>query len=92
MLRILIAYDGSACSQMALHDLRRAGLPQELQAKILTVSDVRIPLENSEAAKKANPHLPYLPPDYAFAYEKALEAGKSAAQEACRLANQTEKL
>ncbi|MBM4259474.1 MAG: hypothetical protein FJ147_26690 [Deltaproteobacteria bacterium] len=34
-MKILIAYDGSACADAALHDLRRAGLPQEAETVIL---------------------------------------------------------
>jgi nucleotide-binding universal stress UspA family protein len=36
--RILIAYDGSACSDAALRDLRRAGLPKSIEALIVTVA------------------------------------------------------
>lgn len=41
--KILIAYDGSACSDAALQDLRRAGLPDEADATVLTVADVIVP-------------------------------------------------
>ena len=36
--KILIAYDGSACSDAALNDLRRAGLPATVEAVIVTVA------------------------------------------------------
>lgn len=36
--RILIAYDGSACSDAAIKDLRRAGLPAAIEALIVTVA------------------------------------------------------
>ena len=39
-MRILVAYDGSSCADAALNDLRRAGLPVEVQARILSVADV----------------------------------------------------
>lgn len=39
-MKILIAYDGSSCADAALNDLRRAGLPDEVQARILSVADV----------------------------------------------------
>jgi nucleotide-binding universal stress UspA family protein len=42
-MKILIAYDGSACADAALHDLRRAGLPPEAEAVILSVADVLVP-------------------------------------------------
>jgi len=40
MKRIVVAYDGSLCSDLALEDLRTAGLPTELDAKVLAVADV----------------------------------------------------
>ena len=37
--KVLIAYDGSAYADAALDDMRRAGLPREVEALIVTVSD-----------------------------------------------------
>ena len=39
-MKILVAYDGSSCADAALNDLRRAGLPAEVEARILSVADV----------------------------------------------------
>ena len=39
-MKILIAYDGSPCADAALDDLRRAGLPCEAEAVVLSVADV----------------------------------------------------
>ena len=39
-MKILLAYDGSSCADTALNDLRRAGLPAEVEARILSVADV----------------------------------------------------
>jgi nucleotide-binding universal stress UspA family protein len=39
-MKILIAYDGSDCASAALADLSRAGLPQEVEAVVLSVADV----------------------------------------------------
>ena len=36
-MKVLIAYDGSACADAALDDLRRAGLPEEGEAVVLSV-------------------------------------------------------
>jgi nucleotide-binding universal stress UspA family protein len=36
--RLLIAYDGSNCSDAALADLKRAGLPKQLEAIVLSVA------------------------------------------------------
>lgn len=41
--KILIAYDGSACSDAALNDLMRAGLPSALEAVVVTVANVILP-------------------------------------------------
>lgn len=38
-MKILIAYDGSDCSKDALRDLRRAGLPADTHAIVLTVAE-----------------------------------------------------
>lgn len=42
-MKILIAYDGSACGDAALDDLRRAGLPAEADVMVLSVADVWLP-------------------------------------------------
>jgi nucleotide-binding universal stress UspA family protein len=42
-MKILIAYDGSPCADAALNDLRRAGLPREAEAVVLSVADVYLP-------------------------------------------------
>lgn len=42
-MKVLIAYDGSACAEAALQDLERAGLPAEVEARILSVSEVILP-------------------------------------------------
>lgn len=42
MFRLLVAYDGSESSDKALGDLSRAGLPEEADALVLTVSDPRV--------------------------------------------------
>lgn len=39
-MKLLIAYDGSECAEAALDDLRRAGLPRDAEAEVLTVADV----------------------------------------------------
>jgi len=49
-MKILIAYDGSECSNAAIADLPRAGLPAEAEVQILSVT---------EAAQPAN-EAPYL--------------------------------
>lgn len=38
-MKILIAYDGSDCAKAALDDLRRAGLPQAVEALVISVEE-----------------------------------------------------
>lgn len=41
--RLLIAYDGSECSDAMLHDLLRAGLPAAVEAVVATIAYVFVP-------------------------------------------------
>lgn len=43
LMKLLIGYDGSQCADAALEDLRRAGLPREAQAIVLTVFEQWLP-------------------------------------------------
>lgn len=43
MMKILIAYDGSECSECAIKDLAAAGLPSDCEAVVLTVSEIVLP-------------------------------------------------
>ncbi len=45
MMKLLIAYDGSECSDQALYDLKRAGLSNQTQAEVVTIADVLLPPE-----------------------------------------------
>lgn len=42
-MKILIAYDGSNCSEAALDDLQKAGLPETADALVLSVAEVWLP-------------------------------------------------
>jgi nucleotide-binding universal stress UspA family protein len=42
-MKALIAYDGSACADAALDDLKRAGLPGEVEAMVMTVAEFWLP-------------------------------------------------
>lgn len=46
--KVLIAYDGSSCSDAALQDLKRAGLPTTLDAVVITVADMILPPRDDE--------------------------------------------
>lgn len=39
MLKVLVAHDGSECSEKALRDLTKAGMPKEAEAVVFTVGD-----------------------------------------------------
>lgn len=47
-MKLLVSYDGSDCSESALDDLRRAGLPDEGEALVLTVAEVWLPPPNQK--------------------------------------------
>lgn len=46
-MKILMAYDGSAGADAMLSDLRRAGLPPEAEAMVLSVAETWVPLPTS---------------------------------------------
>ena len=48
--KVLIAYDGSSCSDAALADLGRAGLPLAIDALVVTVADIILPPPDDELA------------------------------------------
>ncbi|MCM3903910.1 MAG: universal stress protein [Pyrinomonadaceae bacterium] len=47
-MKILIGYDGSESAEAALRDLRRAGLPKDCEAVVMTVADVFQPTPTKE--------------------------------------------
>jgi nucleotide-binding universal stress UspA family protein len=82
--KILIAYDGSACSRAALSDLLRAGLPAALEAVVATIAFVFLPQEGEvpddeivspEAAQMVSPTQEHA----VHAVQKALAVAKEAA-------------
>lgn len=42
-MKILIAYDGSECAEAALDDLKRAGLPDNAEARVVSVTELWLP-------------------------------------------------
>lgn len=42
-MKILIAYDGSRCAEAALDDLVKAGLPDEVDCRVVSVAEVWLP-------------------------------------------------
>lgn len=50
-MKILVGYDGSDCSDIALRDLERAGLPANSEVRLLSVADTFMPkLETSDVS------------------------------------------
>jgi nucleotide-binding universal stress UspA family protein len=78
MKRLLIGYDGSDCANAALDDLRSAGLPGDLDVKVLTVSDVWLPPES---------HM--LEPVYPDVEAKAVRRARATAGQALKEAEET---
>jgi nucleotide-binding universal stress UspA family protein len=42
-MKLLIAYDGSECSDIALNDIRNAGLPEQVEVLIVSAADTFLP-------------------------------------------------
>ena len=70
-MKILIGYDGSECAEAALRDLRRAGLPKDCEAVVMTVADVFQP----PPIKEVDNIFPvYVPAGVRWAHEHATKA------------------
>lgn len=81
-MKILIGYDGSDCSDAALKDLKRAGLPQRAEAIVMSVADVFLPPPINE--EPDNTPL-YVPAGIKQAHERAerkLKEAESRAKQA----------
>jgi nucleotide-binding universal stress UspA family protein len=79
MNRILLAYDGSPCADSVLDDLLKAGLPDDMEAAVLSVADVWLP-SNPEGA------LPAFPGSVPEAARKARAQALAAVEDARALA------
>jgi len=53
-MKILIGYDGSQCADAAIGDLRRAGLPEDVEAQVVTVAEVWLPPPTAGEAIKSS--------------------------------------
>ena len=56
-MKLLIAYDGSSCSEAALDDLTRAGLPDDAEALVLTIGEIWLPSPADEPIGEYADHL-----------------------------------
>jgi nucleotide-binding universal stress UspA family protein len=68
-MKILIGYDGSDCSDAALEDLQRAGLPAAADAYVMTVADVFVPPPINEEIDNTFPM--YVPEGVKRAHKRA---------------------
>jgi nucleotide-binding universal stress UspA family protein len=75
-MKILIGYDGSEYADAALEDLRRAGLPREAEAVVLSVADVFLPPPVREGIDDTFPL--YVPAGVKLAHERAARAVEEA--------------
>lgn len=75
--KILIAYNGSPCSDAALNDLSRAGLPAVAQAVVLTVADIILLPSDGEGGEGDTPAV-RIPEVERHAQEKAEKAIREA--------------
>lgn len=83
-MKILIGYDGSECADLALEDLKQAGLPERAEAVVLSVADVFLPPPVEESAGDAFPL--YVPDAVKRAHERAAHVLGEARERAERAA------
>lgn len=85
-MKILIGYDGSRCSEAAIDDLQRAGLPPEGEAHVISVAEVWLrPETNGENNDgKTDPYLESI-------LRRGREKGERALAEAKTFAKHAEK-
>lgn len=55
-MKILLAYDGSACSEAAIDDMVRAGLPSDTECLVFSVAEVWLPPHDA-TAEHGDPYL-----------------------------------
>src|SRR6185369_17243696 len=66
-MKILLAYDGSECAEIALTDLQRAGLPEEAEVVVMSLADLFVPPpDESDSTAPA-----YVPEEIRHAHEHA---------------------
>jgi len=83
-MKILIGYDGSECADASIDDLKRAGLPEKVEAQILSVAEVWLPppaSPDSESMEQVAGVRAILKPMYARA-KRAMQETSAFAQRA----------
>ena len=85
-MKILIGYDGSEDADAALEDLQRAGLGADVEALVMTVADVFVPMPLDEEVENTVPM--YVPPAIKRAHERAEQKLDEATDMAKRVSEQ----
>jgi nucleotide-binding universal stress UspA family protein len=88
-MKILIAYDGSECSDAALEDLKSAGLPKTAEAIVMSLADVFLPPPINEEVDNTFPM--YVPAGVRRAHERAEREVKEAESMAKRASEQVKR-
>lgn len=86
-MKILVAYDGSQCSEAAIDDLNRAGLPSSGEAVVITVAEVWLPPPNGVDPTEADVPDPYIE----AALKRYRDKGEKMLNEAAMLAEHAAK-
>lgn len=82
-MKVLLAYDGSKCSEAAIDDLVRAGLPADTECSIISVAEVWLPpVQANGELDKPDPSLERLVRKQRETGEKAVEESKAFAKHA----------
>ena len=82
-MKVLLAYDGSRCSESAIDDLVRAGLPTHSECAVISVAEVWLPPSNTNGnGELADPYLERLVHKQREAGEKAVEEARAFAKHA----------
>jgi nucleotide-binding universal stress UspA family protein len=88
-MKILIAYDGSASANAMFEDLKNAGLPGDVEALVMSVADVFIPL-SMDAGEEPLPV--YVPEGIKRAHKQAELKLKEAEERAVRAGEEIKKI
>lgn len=82
-MKVLLAYDGSRCSESAIDDLVRAGLPADTECAVISVAEVWLPPSNTDGnGEQVDPYLERLVQKQRDAGEKAVEEARAFAKHA----------
>ena len=81
-MKILLAYDGSKCSEAVIDDLVRAGLPSDTECSVISVAEVWLPPSNNNGDSQVDPDLERLVRKQRESGEKAVEEARAFAKHA----------